>query len=179
MHSVYQPTKHPSLAQPTLNMLRTLILAYSSAKSSDRNSIYIKCWIYPATYRIRYWKWKTHWLYVRHDGCNGTGRLRQWWSGCLGAAAQWAASITRNCHTTCHLLRKKKSKFEVWSLLNMHHFCTTTIIKLKNHKLGTACKIIFKVTLIWKWKSLSHVQLFATPWTIQSMEVSRPEYWSG
>ena len=30
-----------------------------------------------------------------------------------------------------------------------------------------------------KWKSLSHVQLFATPWTIQSLEFSRPEYWSG
>ena len=30
----------------------------------------------------------------------------------------------------------------------------------------------------WKWKSLSHVQLFATPWTIHSMEFSRPEYWS-
>ena len=29
------------------------------------------------------------------------------------------------------------------------------------------------------WKSLSHVQLFVTPWTIQSMEFSRPEYWSG
>ena len=27
----------------------------------------------------------------------------------------------------------------------------------------------------WKWKSLSHVPLFATPWTIQSMEFSRPE----
>ena len=25
----------------------------------------------------------------------------------------------------------------------------------------------------------SRVQLFATPWTIQSMEFSRPEYWSG
>ena len=31
----------------------------------------------------------------------------------------------------------------------------------------------------WKWKSLSRVPLFATPWTIQSMEFSRPEYWSG
>ena len=28
-------------------------------------------------------------------------------------------------------------------------------------------------------KSLSRVRLFATPWTIQSMEFSRPEYWSG
>ena len=30
-----------------------------------------------------------------------------------------------------------------------------------------------------KWKSLSHVWLFAIPWTIQSMDFSRPEYWSG
>ena len=30
-----------------------------------------------------------------------------------------------------------------------------------------------------KWKLLSCVQLFATQWTIQSMEFSRPEYWSG
>ena len=29
------------------------------------------------------------------------------------------------------------------------------------------------------WKSLSHVPLFATPWTVLSMEFSRPEYWSG
>ena len=28
----------------------------------------------------------------------------------------------------------------------------------------------------WKWKSLSHVQLFVTPWTTQPMEFSRPEY---
>ena len=26
---------------------------------------------------------------------------------------------------------------------------------------------------------LSHVQVFATPWTKQSLEFSRPEYWSG
>ena len=30
-----------------------------------------------------------------------------------------------------------------------------------------------------KCKSLSHVRLFATPWTIQSVEFSRTEYWSG
>ena len=30
----------------------------------------------------------------------------------------------------------------------------------------------------WKWKSLSVVRLFVTPWTIQSVEFSRPEYWS-
>ena len=30
-----------------------------------------------------------------------------------------------------------------------------------------------------KWKSLSRVWLFVTPWTIQSMEFSRPEYRGG
>ena len=30
-----------------------------------------------------------------------------------------------------------------------------------------------------KWKSLSRVRLFATPWTIQAMEFSRPGHWSG
>ena len=30
-----------------------------------------------------------------------------------------------------------------------------------------------------KWKLLSHVRLFVTPWTIQSMEFLRLEYWSG
>ena len=33
-----------------------------------------------------------------------------------------------------------------------------------------------RITHQWTWKSLSCVQLFATPWTIQSMELSRPEY---
>ena len=32
---------------------------------------------------------------------------------------------------------------------------------------------------IWKWKLLSCVQLFVTPWIIQSMEFFRPAYWSG
>ena len=31
----------------------------------------------------------------------------------------------------------------------------------------------------WKRKSLGCIGLFATPWTIQSMEFSKPEYWSG
>ena len=31
----------------------------------------------------------------------------------------------------------------------------------------------------WQWKALSHVRVFATPWTIQFMEFFRSEYWSG
>ena len=42
----------------------------------------------------------------------------------------------------------------------------------------------FSVKKHWKVKSLSHVRLFATPWTVayhapQSMGFSRQEYWSG
>ena len=33
--------------------------------------------------------------------------------------------------------------------------------------------------IMWKWKLLSHVWLFVTPWTIESMEFSRPESWCG
>ena len=44
----------------------------------------------------------------------------------------------------------------------------------------TSCWLWISVTswAPWKWKSLSPVWLFATPLTIQSMEVSRVEYWS-
>ena len=31
----------------------------------------------------------------------------------------------------------------------------------------------------WKWKSLSHIWFFVTPWIIQFMEFPRSEYWSG
>ena len=32
---------------------------------------------------------------------------------------------------------------------------------------------------MWQWKLLSCVWFFVTPWTMQSMGCSRPEYWSG
>ena len=51
--------------------------------------------------------------------------------------------------------------------------------------LGTSC-FWFLLTARWficllrsEIKSLDRVRLFATPWTIQSMAFSRPEYWSG
>ena len=36
-----------------------------------------------------------------------------------------------------------------------------------------------KLSKLWKWKSLSHVRLFATTQTVQSMGFSRAEYCSG
>ena len=43
----------------------------------------------------------------------------------------------------------------------------------------TLIKILEAYFLEVKWRSLSCVWLFATPWTIQSMEFSKPEHWSG
>ena len=41
-------------------------------------------------------------------------------------------------------------------------------------------ELVFHGTTIYgKWELLSHVQFFVTPKTIQSIEFSRPEYWSG
>ena len=33
--------------------------------------------------------------------------------------------------------------------------------------------------IMWKWKSLSRVRLFVTPWLLCPWGFSRPEYWSG
>ena len=60
-----------------------------------------------------------------------------------------------------------------------------SIAFLKFIDLGICCKlghglwVLVALSRKWKWKLPSHVPLFATPWTIQSMEFSRPEYWSG
>ena len=44
---------------------------------------------------------------------------------------------------------------------------------------STTWEVLYRVKWKWKWKSFSDVKLFVTPWTIQSMGFSRPEYWSG
>ena len=65
--------------------------------------------------------------------------------------------------------------------------CISNEVILDNHRLYHPNQDIFSPTSyteILKVKSLSHVQLFVTPWTVasqapQSMEFSRQEYWSG
>ena len=45
---------------------------------------------------------------------------------------------------------------------------------------GAGCALNRERSLIWawKWKALSRVWLFASPWTIEPTEFSRPQYWS-
>ena len=54
--------------------------------------------------------------------------------------------------------------------------CTTNLILKTINDVNTTIYPYFEEV---KWKFLSRVQLFETQWTIESMEFSRPEYWSG
>ena len=57
-------------------------------------------------------------------------------------------------------------------------------IKPRSPPLQADAFTIWATREAYKWKSLSHVQLFVTPWTVAhqaplSMKFSRQEYWSG
>ena len=85
--------------------------------------------------------------------------------------------------------RKYSSWLELWSLFLSINLTFETVIKSLHLVLeGHACNFASVTVMLaffysdpyaWKWKSLSHVQYFVTPWTMQSMEYSRPEYWNG
>ena len=66
-----------------------------------------------------------------------------------------------------------------WSLSpSAGHCCFMTHfeLELKKKSLEFAS---YLTQFLGNWKSLSRIWLFATPWTIQSMEFSRPEHWNG
>ena len=69
-----------------------------------------------------------------------------------------------------------------WGLLH----CRQTLYQLSYQGSPSHWHIhYFKLVILWetadmvKWTLLSRVRRFVTPWTLQSMEFSRPEYWSG
>ena len=69
-------------------------------------------------------------------------------------------------------------EFIIINVLGLGHKC------FKKQELGNTWffeLVGFYYSHIWRrrWKSLSHVWLFATPWTIKSVELSRQEHWSG
>ena len=50
----------------------------------------------------------------------------------------------------------------LWAITPFHLICQIYVCRITNEE--------------WKWKLLSLVWLFVTPWTIYTMEFSRPEY---
>ena len=59
-------------------------------------------------------------------------------------------------------------------MVQLSHLCMTTEKTIALSFPGSSDREMEKVK--WKWKSLSCVQLFMTPWTVQSMKFSRLEY---
>ena len=84
------------------------------------------------------------------------------------------------------LLKKKKVKLKKSNSRNSRKVVARDCSwgmkrkKISWFKKNKGTPFSYKMNKVWgKWKSVSRVWLFATPWTIQSMEFSRPEYWSG
>ena len=129
---------------------------------------------------------------------NPRGR-RAWWADVYGVTQsqtwlKWLSSSSRlYLNLKCYkwnfmatLLPKKQLKIlksyviKLLSTYLIQSSVQTAILILFVKKLIFCMRTyqLLKFHSEWKWKLLSHVQLFVTPWTIQSMELSRPKYWS-
>ena len=90
--------------------------------------------------------------------------------------------------TPRYLFKWNKDRFTqnpVYKYLFVQYVVLFTLTpKWKQHKCLSLGKSISKMWYRHKWNVISHVWLFATPWTVAhqaplSMEFSRQEYWSG
>ena len=70
----------------------------------------------------------------------------------------------------------KRIKYMI-RLLNQKHKLGWKEQKWKHEFDNIKCLLDFSIICV--WKSLSRVQLFVIPWTVQSMEFSRPKHLSG
>ena len=64
-------------------------------------------------------------------------------------------------------------------IIKIHKVRNTSEVDKLRYWAVKECKCSLKREKKWKWEWLSCVRLFVTPWTMQSMEFSRPEYCSG
>ena len=71
--------------------------------------------------------------------------------------------------------------FTLLSISAFHQFLVVLCFRVLCFNFYNAVleSVIQQCEWVSEWKSLSRVWLFATPRTVQSMEFSRPEYWSG
>ena len=61
--------------------------------------------------------------------------------------------------------------------IDFGHFCFDFHLYHGIFKISSLIFFSSSIDCLMKWKLLSRVQLFATPWTIQSTVFSRPDYW--
>ena len=90
-------------------------------------------------------------------------------------------------HTTCQILSTMQITQQKLSKYTLDEGAQSEEFRCKRQQLTRQMRLrakqgkdfppLFKVKVT--VMSLSHVGLFVTPWTTQSMEFSRPESWSG
>ena len=100
----------------------------------------------------------------------------------LGSLCAHALNVRSNCPSMCKKHIQGRDECAELCVLVL----TYEDLSLPQKKTSTECvyrTLSSFLLLRWysevKWKSLSCVRLFVTPWAIQSMKFSRPEYWSG
>ena len=69
--------------------------------------------------------------------------------------------------------------FQLCSTPNPHIVQRSAVFGTKETRVTSSNRRLTIISERVKVKAFSHVRLFVTPWTIQSVEFSRPEYWSG
>ena len=125
----------------------------------------------------------------------GSHRVGHDWNS-LAAAAAWSLYVLEIVNSPLFISKSIKKLFlSVRNLiycfvsLNLLHFPTYIFTQIfhNNHSfihvtiifmcVGISASLNIRLKCL--AKLLSHVWLFATPWTVQSMEFSRPEYCSG
>ena len=104
---------------------------------------------------------------LRGPAVSGFGEMWEERVNCTGAYRKWGEAWSGEGETGM----EGKRTTHCFSLLprQWHPGVTSGILDM----IETVLKIESE-----KWKLLSRVWLFATPWTIQSMAFSRPQYWS-
>ena len=103
---------------------------------------------------------------------------------CFGQRNVRGHDIRRDCKCTCLVgcaFTLRRAFFRcLWAWLRSLGSTVKTCRKdqsLTHSQDGSGFEV--KVRCECMWTLLSRVRLFTTPWTIQSTEFSRPEYWSG
>ena len=109
-------------------------------------------------------------------------RMRRWLQ-----RTRWLGGITNSRDISLSKFREMVKDRETWCAAV--HEVTKSQTQLgywtEKCKIKPSCAFCYYYiptilnTVKWNWKLLSHVWLFATPWTIHSMKFSRWEYWSG
>ena len=98
------------------------------------------------------------WVVISHSG--GSFQPRDWTQvSCISCISRW---------TLHHWATWKPSSLCILCQIILSYWEANILERSNNFNI---CQVT--------WKSLSRVRLFATPWTIQSMEFSWSEYWSG